>query len=53
VDVEDGMRKRLEHRLAYQAHESRETDQTDVARLQLGHDRAVEVVPRRESAMWD
>ena len=51
VDVQDGVRKRLEERRADQPHVAGQADEPDIARLQLARQRAI--VARRATAIRD
>ena len=53
VDVEDGVRKRVEERRADKPHVAGQADEPDVARLQLARQRPIVLVARPASAMVD
>ena len=51
VDVQDGIRKRLEHRRTDQPHEASETHDADMALLQFRHDGSIEIHARGEASV--
>lgn len=53
MDIENGIRKRLEHGSADEPHEPSQADQADMTRAQGAHECAVELIAYRERAMTD
>ena len=51
MNIEDGVRERLEQPGADEPHEAREADRCHFPGLQFGRERPIEVVPRLELAV--